>query len=63
MSYFHKIKIFISLGSCQCVEYLFKIEIYILKFLKTKNGYNVSLVYFDKIITFVGRCEKNLYST
>ena len=53
MLYFHKIKIFISLDSCQFVEYLFKIKIYIFQFLKTKKGDNVSFVYFYKIITFV----------
>ena len=53
MSYFLKIKIFISLDSCQFVEYLFKIKIYIFQFLKTKKGDNVSYVYFYKIITFV----------
>ena len=51
--YFLKIKIFISLDSCQFVEYLFKIKIYIFQFLKTKKGDNVSFVYFYKIITFV----------
>ena len=60
MLYFLKIKI--SLDSCQFVEYLFKIKIYIFQFLKTKKGDNVSFVYFYKIITFVWRCEKNLYS-
>ena len=53
MSYFLKIKIFISLDSCQFVEYLFKIKIYIFQFLKTKKGDNVSFVYFYKIIIFV----------
>ena len=62
MWYFHKIKIFISLDSCQFVEYLLKIKIYIFQFLKTKKGDNISFVYFYKIITFVWRCEKNLYS-
>ena len=62
MLYFLKIKIFISLDSCQFVEYLFKIKIYIFQFLKTKKGDNISFVYFYKIITFVLRCEKNLYS-
>ena len=52
MLYFLKIKIFISLDSCQFVEYLFKIKIYIFQFLKTKKGDNVSFVYFYKI-TFV----------
>ena len=61
--HFLKIKIFISLDiGCQFVEYLFKIKIYIFQFLKTKKGDNVSFVYFYKIITFVWRCEKNLYS-
>ena len=62
MLYFLKIKIFISLDSCQFVEYLFKIKIYIFQFLNTKKGDNVSFVYFYKIITFVWRYEKNLYS-
>ena len=53
MLYFLKIKIFISLDSCQFVEYLFKIKICIFEFLKTKKGDNVSFVYFYKIITFV----------
>ena len=53
MLYFLKIKIFISLDSCQFVEYLFKIKIYIYQFLNTKQGDNVSFVYFYKIITFV----------
>ena len=53
MLYFLKIKIFISLDSCQFVEYLFKIKIYIFQFLNTKKGDNVSFVYFYKIITFV----------
>ena len=53
MLYFLKIKIFISLDSCQFVEYLFKIKIYIYQFLNTKKGDNVSFVYFYKIITFV----------
>ena len=53
MLYFLKIKIFISLDSCQFVEYLFKIKICIFQFLKTKKGDNVSFVYFYKIITFV----------
>ena len=52
MLYFLKIKIFISLDSCQ-LEYLFKIKLYIFQFLKTKKGDNVSFVYFYKIITFV----------
>ena len=47
MLYFLKIKIFISLDSCQ-LEYLFKIKIYIFQFLKTKKGDNVSFVYFYK---------------
>ena len=38
MSYFLKIKILLSLDSCQFVEYLLKIKIYIFKFLKTKKG-------------------------
>ena len=46
--YFLKINIFISLHSCQFVEYLFKIKIYIFQFLKTKKGDNVSFVYFYK---------------
>ena len=62
MLYFLKIKIFISLDSCQFVEYLFKIKIYIFQFLNTKKGDNVRFVYFYKINTFVWRCEKNLYS-
>ena len=49
MLYFLKIKIFISLDSCQFVEYLFKIKICIFQFLKTKKGDNVSFVYFYKI--------------
>ena len=53
MLYFLKIKILISLDSCQFVEYLFKIKKYIFQFLKTKKGDNVSFVYFYKIITFV----------
>ena len=53
MLYFLKIKIFIPLDSCQFVEYLFKIKIYIYQFLNTKKGDNVSFVYFYKIITFV----------
>ena len=53
MLYFLKIKIFISLDSCQFVEYLFKIKKYIFQFLNTKKGDNVSFVYFYKIITFV----------
>ena len=40
------------MDSCQFVEYLFKIKIYIFQFLKTKKGDNVSFVYFYKIITF-----------
>ena len=39
-----QIKIFISLDSCQFVEYLFKIKIYIFQFLNTKKGDNVSFV-------------------
>ena len=50
MLYFLKIKIFISLDSCQFVEYLFKIKIYIFQFLKTKKGDNVSFVYLYKIL-------------
>ena len=61
MLYFLKIKIFISLDSCEFVEYLFKIKKYIFQFLKNKKGANVSFVY-SKIITFVWRCEKNLNS-
>ena len=53
MLYFLKIKIFISLDSCQFVEYLFKIKIYIFQFLKTKKGDNVSFVYFYKIISYL----------
>ena len=53
MLHFLKIKIFISLDSCQFVEYLFKIKIYIFQVLNTKKGDNVSFVYFYKIITFV----------
>ena len=52
MLYFFKIKIFISLDSCQFVEYLFKIKKYIFQFLNTKKGDNVSFIYFYKIITF-----------
>ena len=50
MLYFLKIKIFISLDSCQFVEYLFKIKIVIFQFLKTKKGDNINFVYFYKII-------------
>ena len=53
MLYFLKIQMFISLDSCQLVEYLFKIKIYIFQFLNTKKGDNVRFVYFYKIITFV----------
>ena len=44
MLYFLKIKIFISLDSCQFVEYLFRIKIHIFQFLKTKKGDNVSFM-------------------
>ena len=53
MLYFLKIKIFISLDSCQFVEYLFKIKIYIFQFLKTKKGDKVSFVYFYQIIYLI----------
>ena len=42
MSFFLKVKIFISLGSCQFVEYLFKIKIF------TKKGETSVLFIFTK---------------
>ena len=40
------------MDSCQFVEYLFKIKIYIFQFLTKILTKNLSFVYFYKIITF-----------